>query len=52
MNSNSKILTGRPSLHVHVYAPFDIPVNLSDPHGRRSPATENDKAGGLARRLF
>ena len=22
-----------------------IPVNLSDPHGRRSPAIQNEKAG-------
>ena len=29
-----------------------IPVNLSDPHGRRSPAIQNEKAGGLAQRLF
>ena len=29
-----------------------IPVNLSDPHGRRSPAIQNEKAGDLARRLF
>ena len=29
-----------------------IPVNLSDPHGRRSPAIQNEKAGDFARRLF
>ena len=29
-----------------------IPVNLSDPHGRRSPAIENEKAGDLVRQLF
>ena len=26
-----------------------IPVNLSDPHGRRSPAIQNEKAGDLKR---
>ena len=31
---------------------YTIPVNLSDPHGRRSPAIENEKAGDLVRRLF
>ena len=29
-----------------------IPVNLSDPHCRRSPAIQNEIAGDLARRLF
>ena len=28
------------------------PVNLSDLHGRRSPAIQNEKVGDLARRLF
>ena len=31
---------------------FFVPVNLSDPHGRRSPAIQNEKTGGLAQRLF
>ena len=31
---------------------LSIPVNLSDSHGRRYPAIENEKAGGLARLLF
>ena len=31
---------------------YDIPVNLSDPHDRRSPAIHNEKAGDLARCLF
>ena len=34
------------------YAELRIPVNLSDPHSRRSPAIQNEKAGGLARQLF
>ena len=29
-----------------------IPVNLSEPHCRRSPAIQNERAGDLARRLF
>ena len=41
-------------LSAHIYGQYVtfIPVNLSDPHGRRSPAIPNEKAGGLARRLF
>ena len=35
-------------LQTHVYSSNNrrcIPVNLSDPHGRRSPAIQNEKAG-------
>ena len=39
-------------IHTQVYINaypgiYFIPVNLSDPYGKRSPATENEKAGGL-----
>ena len=31
--------------HQHLCMVYFIPVNLSDPHGRRSPAIQNEKAG-------